>query len=62
MVVPRDRVRPAGPLETVLAVTRVVAILRTSRGDVRELEMGSESSISVLLGCWLRFLGRLGSE
>ena len=47
----RDLVRSAGPLKIVLTVFRVVALLRISRGDMHELEMGSESSISVLLGC-----------
>ncbi len=60
MVVPRDRVRSAGPLGIALTVLRAAVVPFISRGDMRELEMGSESSISVLLGCWLRFLGRLG--
>jgi len=62
VVVPRDRVRSAGPLGIALTVLRAAVVPFISRGDMRELEMGSESSISVLLGCWLRFLGRLGSE
>jgi len=55
-------VRSAGPLGIALTVLRAAVVPFISRGDMRELEMGSESSISVLLGCWLRFLGRLGSE
>src|SRR6266571_5162677 len=61
VVVPRDRVRSAGPRVIALIVRRVAAILLIRRGDMQESEKGSESNTSARLGCWLKFSGRLGS-